>query len=367
MRFNLIHCFGFFLLFHTQRASALRFDPIIGPYVKGAQVPLAWTLDGSEPAQGWELWFTAGGAGIKLDNIPPLSTSAVVPFPGGGSGTFQALSGTFVFATSNEVDTAVDSTVILSATATFSASIISGATPSAILPSNTVAQTPPPTSSAAESTSAASSHVTTNALLGIIAGTLAVIAIIVFASILLFIHRRRRIVTYRGPVPVADVEKQLANAITPFSGQPISISRASSRSLPSLPPSAALLTADARRQAYLAAQLQRLDTQQGVDTTESASIVFGPLSSVPSETTPRPFEQDRSALPSIPESGSRRDAYLSEQLHKLTAVDRRPSDGSVVFGPLSSVPSESTVRPYAPSISTVGDSPIQFRRGPTSP
>ncbi|KAJ7663653.1 hypothetical protein B0H17DRAFT_1092422 [Mycena rosella] len=373
MRFNLLHLFALFLLlFHTQRGSALAFDPVIGPYVKGAQVPLEWTLDGSEPANGWQLWFVAGGSGIKLDNIPPLATSAVVPFPGSGNGTFQGLSGTLVLATSNEVDIATDSTVFATGTATFSASVTSGATSSAGAAASstgtTAAQTLSPTSASESSAASRSSSVTTNALLGIIVGTLAVIAIIVVASVSLFVHRRRRVAEQRYPFAPSDVEKQLVAKITPFNGesQPHSSSpplppplpsrpssRPSSGSPPtsSLPPPGSLpsSSSDSRRQAYLNSQLQRLDVQQRPD---SASIVFGPLSSVPSE-------------------------YLSEQMDRLAGVNRRrPStDASVVLNRLSSVPSESTAQPYVRThedaistvASTVGNSPIQFRRGPVSP
>jgi hypothetical protein len=60
----------------------LTFTPIVGPFVAGAQVPIQWTFDGFEPANGWELWFSAGGSAIKLLNVPPLTLSTVVPFPG---------------------------------------------------------------------------------------------------------------------------------------------------------------------------------------------------------------------------------------------------------------------------------------------
>jgi hypothetical protein len=123
------------------------------------------------------------------------------------------------------------------------------------------------------------------------------------------------------------------------------------------------------RQAFLNAQLQKLEvTEQNPTNPESASIVFGLLSPVPSEAMPQPFSLEAEPpptsppLPTIPESSSRRTAYLTEQLQRLEVVERKPSDGSVVFGPLSSVPSEGTARLYAPSVSTVGQSPIQFLR-----
>ncbi|KAJ7119296.1 hypothetical protein C8R43DRAFT_1112442 [Mycena crocata] len=376
MFFRLIHCFGFFLLlsFYIQQISALTFNPVVGPYVTGAQVPLTWTLDGSEPATGWELWFSADGAGVKLANIPPPALSTVVPFPGSGNGTFQGLSGTVVLATSNEVDIVAPTTVFASETATFSASVISGPTSSSV-DSASSSRTSPSSSSVAESSTAGdSSRSTTSALLGIIVGTLAVIAIIVIVSVALFVHRRRRVAETAYPFAAEDVEKQLATKISPFQFSPFPRQPMfPSRSSPPLPPlptsnSTPPATGDSRRQAYLNSQLHKLEFQQnsGTPGPESASVVFTPLSSVPSASTTRHFEvRSPPPLPPIPESGSRRDAYLSHQLNKLADVDRRPSDGSAVFGPLSSVPSESTYRPFSQSISTVLDSPIQFRHGPS--
>ncbi|KAJ6504447.1 hypothetical protein DFH09DRAFT_1289381 [Mycena vulgaris] len=396
MRFNRVHCFALFsLIIHTQRAAALTFAPVIGPFATGEQVLLGWTLDGSEPAEGWELWFNAdGAAGIKVTNIAPLAIFAAVPFPSSGNGTFQGLAGTTVLATSNEVDVLAASSVFVTGTATFSASITLGATSS---PGTATTETPSsssqttassssvtsasPSSISESSPASARSGVPTNTVLGIIVGTLAVIAIIVIASIFFFIRRRRRVSENRYPFADADVEKQLAKRITPFNGQ--SPPRWSSLPLPSLPgPSLSLSPApptpgslpsiDSRRQAYLNSQLQRLEAV--TQNAESESIVFGPLSSVPSESTARPFDLDPPAAataPLAPES-SRRAAYLSEQLHKLStvAVARRPSDASVIFGPLSSVPSEDTVRApreRSASNSTGPGSPIHFRHGPTSP
>ncbi|KAJ7257185.1 hypothetical protein B0H12DRAFT_1111377 [Mycena haematopus] len=347
--------FGFFLLFlQCQQVSALTFAPIVGPFVTGARVPIEWTLDGFEPSNGWELWFNAGGFSTKLLNVPPLTVSAVVAFPG-SNGVFQGLSGTTVLATSNEVDLAATG---VTATTTFSASVVSG--------SATVTSVPSRSSTAGSPTPSKSSAFSTAALLGIAVGTLAVIAVIVLASVSLFVYRRRRVAaTSRAyPFNAADVEKQLALKITPFDPDargPPPPPRGSS--LPQPPPPAARPSqSDLRRQAYLNSQLDKLEASlPSRSDPESGSIVFGPLSSVPSESMPRPFDREAESppLPPIPDVGSRRAAYLAEQLLKLTVADRerRPSDGSVVFGPLSSVPSEST----APSISTVG-SPIQFLR-----
>ncbi|KAF7354011.1 hypothetical protein MVEN_01087900 [Mycena venus] len=387
--FNQI-CFLF--LFYFQQAVALAFAPIVGPYVTGAQVPIEWTLDGSEPANGWELWFASGGSAIKLLNVPPLTVSTVVPFPG-SNGTFRGLSGTVILATSNEVDLAT-SPVSPTATSTFSASVISGS--GSVISSNTVGPTTSPSpfqSSAAESAAPSrSSAFQTDAVLGMVVGTLAVITVIVLGSVFLYVHRRRRAAAASNAYPfdASDVEKQLARRITPFDVQagpppqessfPPPPPRMSSLPQPpllslSLPPlpTAASSAGDLRRLAYLNSQLQKLEVAQpNTSSRESGSIVFGPLSSVPSETMPRVYDREAEPpptsppLPPIPESNSRRTAYLAEQLQRLEVPERRPSDGSVVFGPLSSVPSESTAMPYAPSVSTVINSPIQFLRHTSS-
>ncbi|KAJ7029707.1 hypothetical protein C8F04DRAFT_1115683 [Mycena alexandri] len=384
-----LNCFLFLLLFQLHQAFALAFAPIIGPFVTGAQVPVAWSLDGTEPADGFQLWFSATGSSVKLANIAPGVTSAVVIFPGNGDGVFQALSGTFLLATSNEVNLA---TTVISATSTSSASVISGSSSTSL---ESVTSSTPTSSAAAESNpTTKSSAITTEALLGIIVGTLAVIAVIVIASVALFIRRRRRTAASAYPFEAQDMEKQLAKQITPFDPQ----ARLVPPSLPLPPPprgsslrrptTPSTTVTSSRRQEYLNSQLQRLDIAQdsGAVIPEEGSIVFGPLSSVPSDVTPvsQPVETDPARkslpLPPIPEdaSGSRRAAYLANQLARL---ERRPSNGASVFmSPLSSVPSESTAagrrgsafgppssvgsegtaRPYAPSISTVGNSPIQF-------
>jgi hypothetical protein len=75
--------FGLFLLLSRfPQASSLTFEPILGPFNTGEQVPIQWTLDDSEPADGWELWFGGEGSAFKLANIPPLVVSTAVPFPG---------------------------------------------------------------------------------------------------------------------------------------------------------------------------------------------------------------------------------------------------------------------------------------------
>ncbi|KAJ6479911.1 hypothetical protein C8R47DRAFT_1136393 [Mycena vitilis] len=394
MFFQRIHfLFLFVLLLHFQRALALTFAPIIGPFAPGAQVSIAWTLDGSEPLNGWELWFDAGGSAVRVGNVPPLTVSTAVPFPG-SNGTFQGLDGIHLMASSNEVDvtTPILPTLSITATATFSASVISGSSSSvvpgssssaSILGAATSPATPSASSAAESSRPTKASAISTEAILGIIVGTLAVIAVIVFASISLFVRRRRRAATSAYPFEAADVEKQLAIAqqSTPFHMQDQSPSpppRGSSRPRPP-PNSRPSSEADLRRTAYLNSQLQRLDVPH--TDPDSGSIFYGPLSSVPSEAMPRPLDLEAepppvSRLTPIPEqlSGSRRTAYLAEQLERLEVVERRRSEGSVAFGPLSSVPSESTASDgVAPSISTTTtiQSPLQFlqpaMRSPVSP
>ncbi|KAJ6491903.1 hypothetical protein C8R45DRAFT_989884 [Mycena sanguinolenta] len=373
MFFLRIRFFGFFLLlFQCQQVLALTFEHIVGPYVQGAQIPVEWSLNGSEPANGWELWFNEGGSSVKLSDIPPLAISTVVTFPG-SNGAFQGLSGTTVLATSNEVG--LVATGVTTATTTFSASVVSGSSSTTL--DNTSATPIVSHSSAAESVAVSkTSAFTTEALLGIVVGTLVVIAVIVLASVSLFVYRRRRIaaVTNLYPTENADVEKQLALKITPFNTDALGVSpppRGSSLPQPpSLPPPAKPPPSDLRRQAYLNSQLQKLEVPPpNRSDPESGSIVFGPLSSVPSESMPQSVERDGEStsppLPPLPvEAGSRRAAFLSEQLQRLEVAERRPSDGSVVFGPLSSVPSEGTARPYAPS--DAATSPIRFIRQASS-
>ncbi|KAJ7613835.1 hypothetical protein DFH06DRAFT_1369014 [Mycena polygramma] len=364
------------------KALALTFAPIIGPFAPGAQVSVAWTLDGSEPLNGWELWFDAGGSAVRVGDVPPLTLSTVVPFPG-SNGTFQGLDGIHLLATSNEVDVTTPTlpTLSITATATFSASVISGSSASVVSGSSssvsifeaaTSSATPSASSAAESSRPTKASAISTEAILGIIVGTLAVIAVIVFASISLFVRRRRRAATSAYPFEAADVEKQLAIAkrITTFHVQDQSLTsppRGSSRPLPP-PDSRPSSAADLRRTAYLNSQLQRLDVPH--TDPDSGSIFYGPLSSAPSEAMPRSLDLEAehppvSRLTPIPEqlSGSRRAAYLAEQLERLEVVERRRSEGSVAFGPLSSVPSESTASDgAAPSISTTTtiQSPLQF-------
>ncbi|KAJ7192697.1 hypothetical protein GGX14DRAFT_479669 [Mycena pura] len=401
-----------FLVFLIHYASALAFDPVAGPFAKGAQVPLSWTLDGTEPAAGWELWFNGGGSSNHLTNIPPQVVSTVVPFPG-VDGTFEGLSGVTTLATSNVVDVAVPPPPSFSATATFSASVASGFSRTTGIVTLTFSSLPSLSTSSSSSSASVSSGVSkksstnTGTILGIIAGTLAVIAIIVVASTMLLIQRRRnrramKVDTY----PFAD--KDMENQITPFDARPsrsflpartsppsrntsLPLSRPPvvarrNSPLPPLPPSASPspvsspspARSDARRQAYLDAQLQRLAIAQQAQAQaelDGKSILFSPLSRVPSERTVQHFDlavrQTAPPLPSLPEpgmAGSRGDAYLTEQLHRLEMA-RRPSNvSSVVFSPLSTVPSEYTPAAAAAaagrsvSASTAVNSPIRFRR-----
>ncbi|KAK7036143.1 hypothetical protein R3P38DRAFT_2910757 [Favolaschia claudopus] len=384
----------FFVLFYLQ-VSAFTFAPITGPFVKGAQVPIRWTLDGFEPASGLELWFSSEGSSIKLQNIPPLSTSAVVPFPG-SNGTFQALAGITVLATSNEVDLVAFSDF---PTRTFSASILSGPT-SRGQSSISSPSSSSPTAAAESVTPSKSSSLSLPGLLGMLAAVLVLVAIIVLASVCLYVQRRRRrraeaaltdADTY--PFKADDVEKHLAGRISPFHALTVSSPqrpstasapppRGSSLAVPSrryspplpplppLPPKVRASTTELKRQAYLNSQLQKLDVSDMTirsSHSDAGSIIYGPISSLPSG-----GNTDAVASPPIPVSpepppNSRRTAFLEQQLQRLAdpVQERRPSSGSLVFGPLSSVPSESTARPYdAPSrlTSPSTNSPIEFIR-----
>ncbi|KAJ7367457.1 hypothetical protein DFH08DRAFT_828570 [Mycena albidolilacea] len=371
MFFNQVHFFGLFLLLSRfPQASSLTFEPILGPFNTGEQVPIQWTLDDSEPADGWELWFGGGGSAFKLADIPPLVVSTVVPFPG-SNGTFRGLSGIVVLATSNEVDVAT-SAVDTTATITFSASVISG--PSSVTSSSTsdVGSTspPPPTSAAETAKPSRSSALTTEAILGIVVGTLAVIAALVLASIFLFVRRRRRAaaVAKAYPSETNEVDSLLARRLPPFDFQRWPPPRISL-------PSARFSSGDPTPGAYLNTHVRQLQVPQDTTNTESSmlSSSLSGVSSVSYESIPPP--SDRRAEPPGPaishtsppttESGSH-GAYAVEQLQRHATVDRLQNDGSVVSGPSSSSSSEGTVRQYAPSASTAINSPLQFRRDTSS-
>ncbi|KAJ6561358.1 hypothetical protein B0H10DRAFT_2445649, partial [Mycena sp. CBHHK59/15] len=169
MVFNLIYWFWFFLFArHVQDVVALTFDPVVGPILAGTELTLQWTLDGSEPAQGWDIWFFASGSGVRLVSVAAPSTSVVVTFPGSGNGTFEALSGTQVLATSNEVDLALSTPAGNdSPTLTFSATVISrpsfAATGVASIASTSLRST---TSASAASAASRPAGFNTGALLG---------------------------------------------------------------------------------------------------------------------------------------------------------------------------------------------------------
>ncbi|KAJ7729281.1 hypothetical protein B0H14DRAFT_3000104, partial [Mycena olivaceomarginata] len=277
MFFHQVHFFGLFLLLSRfPQASSLTFEPILGPFNTGEQVPIQWTLDDSEPADGWELWFGGGGSAFKLADIPPLVVSTVVPFPG-SNGTFRGLSGIVVLATSNEVDVAT-SACGHNGNHNFSASVISG--PSSVTSSSTsdVGSTspPPPTSAAETAKPSRSSALTTEAILGIVVGTLAVIAALVLVSIFLFVRRRRRAaaVTKAYPSETNEVDSLLARRLPPFDFQrwpPPRISLPSARSS----------SGDPTPGAYLNTHVRQLQVPQDTTNTES-SMLSSSLSGVSS-------------------------------------------------------------------------------------
>nr|GAT47520.1 predicted protein [Mycena chlorophos] len=474
----------------ARTTSALVFSAVGGPFAEGAQVALSWELNGTEPSDGWELWFNTGGSSEKLEDIPAGDVSTVISFPG-VDGAFQGLAGTTVLATSAEVDAIGSTTPAITGTTTFAASITSGSSTTAGSGSGANTAGTSTASSSAQQASASSkpSANMTTALLGIIVGTLAVVAIIVVASIMLFVHRRRRAAIANAgnayPFAPEDVEKALAEAAgqtEPFARRPVipggdididEVRRSRSRSpppviyrppresslprdqqrivsnisnmsnnaalpipsqhnedlpLPSLPESGRSPIGNSRRTAYLNAQLERLALSQDHErhAEDGRSMVYQPMSSVPSDIVavtvgagsgrprrptitlqvpalpqrstsissgsgpgprrlplpplfpnPHPIVPAPAPVPApVPEpSTSRRDAYLSAQLTRLEIAEQRgpaaAADGaSVVFSPLSTVPSEPSVAAQSPvsssgsaaAISTAVNSPILFRR-----
>ncbi|CAK5272664.1 unnamed protein product [Mycena citricolor] len=394
--------------------TALVFAPLnnSSTFLTGESVTLDWTLDGSEPAGGWQLWYHETGVSMEVANVNPGQTSATFPFPGSASGTFQARDGTAIFATSDlaSASNPGSASFTLTATRTFSAEITSGATSSAsngvtlssVFPSSSASVTPSTSSVAAASNSTAR----TQAILGAIVGTLAVIFIIVMVWVILLIRRRRRhqTLTFNNE----DAEKDSSRSTMPSSisliasslespsrsnstrtimtaSEPSSPPRTSRASTP-LPavPEPEPASADARRQLYLSSQLEKLRT--GPTSNETGSITFPPLSAVPSDTVASDVAphahggtSDADQLPAIPARGispGKRNVFLSQQLGKLDVprTSRPTSHGaSIAFSPLSSVPSESaasenepqsgaTVRRTSTVTSSELASPILFRR-----
>ncbi|KAJ7061616.1 hypothetical protein C8F01DRAFT_1369123 [Mycena amicta] len=341
---------------------------------------------------------------------------------------------------------------IFTSTATFSVSVISSgssthlpdlATPS--ISQNSSSRSSPSSSAVADSDGVSHAPSGTNGLLlGIIVATLIVVAIVIVGIITLLAQRRRRRAQaaaeaggeYPSKFPPDDAEEQqqLAEWITPFQVPPAILSESSgyagsivsfnlsapprppvartrlpprgaslhgsairlaqetvSTSLPAHPRPATSI-GNSRRTAYLNSQLEKLSTtpRQEVDAqTDNGSMVFNPLSSVPSETTvgnrlsmldTPSYPRSSAPLPSVPEFGtyvpvdseSRGATYLTRQIAKLeqSGVGRRDGggdsdEGSLMFSPLSRVPSDRTVRMARQSVIT---SPIYFRRSsmPTS-
>ncbi|KAF8205310.1 hypothetical protein K438DRAFT_1964389 [Mycena galopus ATCC 62051] len=377
MFFNRFHFFAFIFLFRLRKSSALTFGPITGPYITGAEVQIQWTLDGSEPANGWDLWFDMGGSAMKVANISPQTTATAVPFPGSGGGTFRGLSGITVLATSNKID-AIPFTFSLTATATFSASIISG--PSSVSSSAssqtsfTSTSTLPPTSSltaeSATATSAKSSGLSTEAVLVIIVGTMAVIVLVVIAFVSFLIFKRRRAKVY--PPGAAEVQKLLAGE-TPHhdsKGGPPAIRWSAPQVSPLYVPNfrtSVSSAGDSRRPAYLNSSLQQVQlAPQHTADSESGSVAFNPVYNVPADipqlagpqiqlppTSPSP-----STSPPISESSS--PGALGPHMVPLPRSEGSVASLSPSSASSSSSASDQTARLYAPSVSTI-HSPLQFR------
>ncbi|KAF7345342.1 hypothetical protein MSAN_01911200 [Mycena sanguinolenta] len=361
--------FGLLFLFTFQKTCALTFLPINGTYIAGDQVELQWTLDGSEPANGWQLWFDMGGSAIKLANISPLTTATVTHFPG-SKGTFRGMSGIAVLASSNEVDAVPLS---ITATATFSASIIrdsstlgsSSSSQSSISSSSVASATITTTSTPSPSLLASSSKsaITTGAVLGIILATALVILSIVLGFIVFFVARRRRLAAAQKTKRShpAEVEELLAQRGPPaIRWSP----PRTSLILPPLPPSPFSpspfppyefssdgTSRESPRRAYLnpsAAQLQ--PNRQNSTDSESGSDAFSRL-----------HASDVSIPPTPPTSlpPSMHLPHPAEQSQPRIAVARARTSSSGASGAASAASSSGLTAPSA--ISTVVRSPLQFR------
>ncbi|KAF7360678.1 hypothetical protein MVEN_00799500 [Mycena venus] len=252
---NGICSLGLFLLSQLPQAVALTFLPITGTYAPNAQIPIQWSLDGSEPGDGWDLWFKTGGVSIQLAAIPPLATAALVPFPG-SNGTFQAMTGTTVFASSNEVDVQISTESITSTTTTtFSASVISDSSSSASGSGTSsfsggvgsTAATSLPTSVAESASSGSTSsttkspHVSTREILSFFAALLAIFLLLLVAGVFYVNYEKRRDAAAANANPFDDDEK-LIEKTPPFN--PRAAPMRASILLPSQPSSTSSLPSD---------------------------------------------------------------------------------------------------------------------------
>ncbi|KAK7044400.1 hypothetical protein R3P38DRAFT_162791 [Favolaschia claudopus] len=397
---NRFFLFGFpYFLFLLQTSSALSFGLIPSPVIAGESISIQWVLNGSEPLNGWELWFGGDGSAIKLTEIPPLVNSTVVSFPG-SNGTFRAMSGLSLLARSEEVDVAPGATSFSS-----SSSVVVGTTASSL--SSGVAD-PPPTST--PSSGPKRSDRTTAVVLGITTGLLAVIAVIVLASVAICIFRRRLRRLRRSEAAfekfstTPDAEGKFA---APEISAPYKIhfrdgfppQRSSSLPVANFPRRVSFAN-DSLHPQYLVSRLRELAREDesftgtsGV-TSESSSDVSSsnsrsdPLSeslsyeSVPPQLPPSKRRSDISptkSLPAIPESlvdvdsteGGGEEASTVERAHRNTFSFPPPDEQRNSLGLHSNASREScTIQPrghlstVTGITSTTMNSPLEFRFNP---
>ncbi|KAF7327226.1 Endo-chitosanase [Mycena kentingensis (nom. inval.)] len=390
-----------------------------------ASLSLSWTLDGSEGGAGaWELWFARDAASAedrsepqtKIGNIPSGAVSTVVALPE-TSGRFEARVGDVVLAVSEEV-------VVIATTPSSS----SATTPSMLSYQLTTFQnladagTPTSSGDSVPPTTTSTSKPGPSKLLAValafIVATIVVLVALITVSFMFMAQRRRRRAleeqsqfTTRPSSAHLDAEKQgellptdpdpfysgpakplaafrfparspsptgspsdLSPALSPLRGPPRThalnpIAAAPPSTLPSPPPMA--LTGS-RRAAFLNAQLTKLTIQHDVEESDDSgrSIVFAPLSSVPSETTVGnrlSFAFVGSEFP--PSPVSRR----SRKRSGVSGTGRpRPSGARVQ----TSSPTGSFITPSAwlslkersppPSMSERAPSPLEFRHSSLS-
>nr|GAT60311.1 predicted protein [Mycena chlorophos] len=330
-----------FIFASFSRAIALQFDAIGGPFSEGKAVSVSWVLNGSEPAAGWQLWFVGTGQGLFLENIAPTVVSTVVPFPG-FNGTFDAMSGVATLATSAPV-TALGAPSIPPTSSQAASSTSSSSRSELQATSSTSSQTLPPANTPGTGLSSSNGNGVAT-LLGIIVGALAVTAIIVILLVVFHVQRRHRLRAERG-----DDDYPFAPGLQARSRQ---ASRSARRT-------ASSRTGTPRRFRTTSASSSTLTSEPSNPTSPSAY----------SPTTPGPRNDTLAVTASptmeIPMTASRRDAYLSAQISRLESAEVRQSrlsmgERSVRFSMLSTVPSTRTIGTTTQSPASEVASPLRF-------
>ncbi|KAF7288575.1 hypothetical protein HMN09_01386600 [Mycena chlorophos] len=287
-----------FIFASFSRAIALQFDAIGGPFSEGEAVSVSWILNGSEPAAGWQLWFVGTGQGLFLENIAPTVVSTVVPFPG-FNGTFDAMSGVATLATSAPV-TALGTPSIPPTSSQAASSTSSSSRSELQATSSTSSQTLPPANTPGTGLSSSSGNGVAT-LLGIIVGALAVTAIIVILLVVFHVQRRRRLRAERG---VDDYP--FAPGLQARSTQASRSARRTSSSRTRTP----------RRFRPTSASSSSLTSEPSNPTSPSA---YSPATPGPRNVTT--LVATASPTIEIPMAASRRDAYLSAQISRLESAE----------------------------------------------